>query len=825
MTRLRRKFHIAAIVSLLLMTNVFAATWNGAGSDDNWSTAENWGGGVPASNEELIFGGNTRTKNSNNLANYSALSLIFNDSDWVINGNAFSLTKSGIILTGSAGKSVTINAPLTATAAVPFVSIYTQNTASSSMTMTGGFNAGTNLVIKDGSGTTGNADTSDLIFMSGIVTTGEMRLRKGGLYFTDSVQATITYLTANEAPHNGIIPTIVLDGASTVVNLGSGGLVMGSGLDNHSKLTVKNGATLNSPNGQFLLSLNASAQTTIEQTGGLITAKQIRAGFNGKTTFQLNGGSFVNNNTATSFLSDSGSCTINLFTGSMFWGANGEAELNMGNGKVVLNLNRGSLSGKLHVGKIVGNGTHTINFNAGTLIAGANSTTFLVDLPNTNVFVSAGGAIIDTNGFDITISEALQNAGGGLTKTGQGTLRLDGVNTYPGPTTIEAGTLSITSSYINPKSILTIADQAVIDLDYTGTNIIRQLIVNGVEQAAGVYDNTSSFISGTGTLTVKPYYVYDVNDETVTMITEFTTTDYSTALASDNTYTPLATFNGNTYFVWVDSDFHPWVTKINEQGATSERLDDGDDYVVREDSHDKFSLGIDKYCYIHIVGDMHNHSPSIYNDNLPLRYRGSNIMYWVSNSPENIGNFTFTGFGPSRAVPGHAFTYCSFTNDMNMELYMSCRNRDDANGHYPGMAGFALFYYDADLQIWTARGGYAPATPAPLTKLVLWEDNGFGDTGWYQAFANTVRFDRFNRLHFAATINNDPNSMGSSHIVYAYSDDGGVTFHRADGTLIQNLPMRVDTGMDQASIVDGPVDNFSVSATAFIDAQGIPFVT
>lgn len=812
-------------VTMLMLSTVFAATWDGAGNDDNWSNAGNWGGIAPITGEELVFSGIVRTNNNNDLSNFSVAGLIFNDSDWVLDGNVLNLTGSGNVITGSVGKNVTISMPLLASTPVSYLSINTQHAASSSITLTNGLNAGTNLVIKDGSGTSGNADASDLIFKSGVVTTGELRLRKGGLYFTDGVQASIAYLTANEVPHNGINPAIVLDGTSTVVNLGSGGLVMGSGLDGNAKLTVKNGATLNSPNGQFLLSLNASAQTTIEQTGGIITAKQIRAGFNGKTTFNLNGGSLINNNSSTSFLTDAGSCTVNLFTGWMIWGANGEAALNLGNGKAVLNLNRGSLSGKLKVGKIVGNGEHIINFNAGTLIAGASSTTFLEDLPNTKVLVSAGGAIIDSNGFDITISEPLQNAGGGLTKKGLGVLRLDGANTYPGPTTIDAGTLSISSNYLNPKSILTIADGAMIDLDFTGTNIIRKLVVDGVEQAAGVYDNGSDFITGSGTLTVQPAYVYDVNGETMTVVTEFTTTDYSSALASDNTYTPLATFNGNTYFVWVDSAFHPWVTKINDQGVVSERLDDGDDYVVREDSHDKFSLGIDKYGYIHVVGDMHNHSPSIYNDNLPQRYRGSNIMYWVSSSPEDISSFDFTGFGPSRAVPGHAFTYCSFTNDMNMELFMSCRNRDDANGHYPGMAGFALFYYDADLQIWTARGGYAPGSPAPLTKMVLWENNGNGDVGWYQSFANTLRFDRFNRLHFAATINNDPNSMGSSHIVYAYSDDGGLTFHRVDGGLIANLPMRVDAGTDQASVVDGPVDNFSVSATAYTDANGVPFVT
>lgn len=60
------------------------------------------------------------------------------------------------------------------------------------------------------------------------------------------------------------------------------------------------------------------------------------------------------------------------------------------------------------------------------------------------------------------------------------------------------------------------------------------------------------------------------------------------------------------------------------------------------------------------------------------------------------------------------------------------------------------------------------------------------------------QFDENNRMHLAACINDD-NSHGKSGlasgtcVIYAYSDDGGRTFHRADGSVIDRLPLRVST--------------------------------
>ena len=88
-----------------------------------------------------------------------------------------------------------------------------------------------------------------------------------------------------------------------------------------------------------------------------------------------------------------------------------------------------------------GTGSGTSNFNGGVLRAGpAARLNFMAGLTAANVLA---GAVIDTGTNTIDIAQPLLDGGmgGGLTKNGNGTLMLDGANTYSGATTVSAGTL------------------------------------------------------------------------------------------------------------------------------------------------------------------------------------------------------------------------------------------------------------------------------------------------------------------------------------------------------------------------------------------------
>ncbi|MGA2062391.1 MAG: autotransporter-associated beta strand repeat-containing protein [Thermoguttaceae bacterium] len=108
----------------------------------------------------------------------------------------------------------------------------------------------------------------------------------------------------------------------------------------------------------------------------------------------------------------------------------------------VLTLNGGTLN----TGAIasLNTGTGTVIFNGGTLKATGDSTTFMQGLRAATI--QAGGAIIDTNGHNITIAQILNEAvvnTGNLTKQGSGTLTLAGALHYQGLTDIQAGTVDI----------------------------------------------------------------------------------------------------------------------------------------------------------------------------------------------------------------------------------------------------------------------------------------------------------------------------------------------------------------------------------------------
>ncbi len=179
-------------------------------------------------------------------------------------------------------------------------------------------------------------------------------------------------------------------------------------------------------------------------------------------TLNVNGGALnLNTNTDLRFSTGggTGASVVNLSGGAItFHGGNndgapstGVVDLNQAGGASAnntFNLNGGTLT-TAQVITNNDNGTATFNFNGGTLAA-ANTSANFVDLGGAGqtAVVLAGGAIIDSNGFDVTMPQALLGGvnDGGLTKNGLGTLTLSGANTFVGDTTVNAGGLTIDSA-------------------------------------------------------------------------------------------------------------------------------------------------------------------------------------------------------------------------------------------------------------------------------------------------------------------------------------------------------------------------------------------
>ncbi|WP_296341163.1 autotransporter-associated beta strand repeat-containing protein [Reyranella sp.] len=103
------------------------------------------------------------------------------------------------------------------------------------------------------------------------------------------------------------------------------------------------------------------------------------------------------------------------------------------------------------------------------------------------ITLGAGGGIVDTNSFDVSLMGAI-GGGGGLTKSGDGTLFLGGVNTYSGGTTVWGGVLLGTTASLQG-------------------NIVNDATVGFSQSTNGVYAGNISgsgnlIITGTGTVTL-----------------------------------------------------------------------------------------------------------------------------------------------------------------------------------------------------------------------------------------------------------------------------------------------------------------------------------
>lgn len=111
-----------------------------------------------------------------------------------------------------------------------------------------------------------------------------------------------------------------------------------------------------------------------------------------------------------------------------------------------VNLNGGTLI----VGSVArGSGTGpnlAFNLNGGTLKPRSSGGTFIA--ATVPAYVKAGGAVIDTAGFNALCAASLQDGtgGGGLTKLGAGRLTLLGSNTYTGSTLVSAGELCLNTT-------------------------------------------------------------------------------------------------------------------------------------------------------------------------------------------------------------------------------------------------------------------------------------------------------------------------------------------------------------------------------------------
>jgi autotransporter-associated beta strand protein len=209
--------------------------------------------------------------------------------------------------------------------------------------------------------------------------------------------------------------------------------------------------------------------------------------------------------------------------------------------------------------------TRAFNFSGGTITHLAGQDLAITDLPlnltgtGTRVFnVTAGQSITTTTTTPVS-------GPGGITKTGPGTLSLQGANTYTGPTDVQAGTLAISNSFpngsaftVNAAATLELANVTVIGpptLDIDGNlNLTGPVAVGGpLTSVPGTLTGVLQYGSITGAANLKHNY------RNASFTVGATATDLNVAAGSLLTWTGAggSSWDLNTTASWKDASNNP----------------------------------------------------------------------------------------------------------------------------------------------------------------------------------------------------------------------------------------------------------------------------
>jgi len=509
--------------------------WTGA-VDANWSTATsptNWNPNIPANNDSLVFDDTgANPTNTDDLAGLSVSGVTFNGAV-----NAFTLNPAtGVSLTLTGGATAMVNnSSQTQTVNIPL-------NFGAATTLTGGANAAAGLKLNgaiNNTLTTGNATLS----FSGVgVVTDSFTTAGGGTTIgapnagdswtiVDNAASTaitlptasiitsagaLTFGTATTAPNltitataSGGDHTIGQDAGVGVLNMVSGTLLLKTRLNTKNGNVNVSGGDLQIWNQFQMANSSLSETSTVTVSGGLLEVRNssgsvaggpIFVASRGMGTLTVNGGNVVCSN-----------LDISRGAGAAVNGVASQGVVNLNGGVITCNVVTSASANTSGTGA---GATAIFNFNGGTLKAKQNQAAFIRNSSGsgTNVPVSyivkAGGAIIDTSAFAVATSENLQHdstlgatADGGLTVLASGSppgsLQLNSLCSYTGPTTIKGGTLILSSSTLNSN----IASSSSIIVGDSFADSAAGLTVSGITAPGGFKLSSGQRLGGFGTIT------------------------------------------------------------------------------------------------------------------------------------------------------------------------------------------------------------------------------------------------------------------------------------------------------------------------------------
>ncbi len=380
-----------------------------------------------------------------------------NDSGSLIitNDSALGASSGAITLNGS---TLQINGPLTNSRALAV--------PASSTIAVGANNTARLAGVISGAGGLNKADSGTLI-LAGRETFGGNLFGKGGTLVIDSGGSINNGGNYSSIGQNGTDnATLTLRGTGAFTN--SADFNVGDVDTSVGTLNIQDSAVLN-VNAFWIGSANAAGSTasgTLNMSGGTLIERSTTVG-----TFDLGGRNSGNAgngmgviNLTNGYISiacgarvgDYGTGVINQYGGTLEATNNGTG-INLRRQPTAISGTYNLNGGTLRTEKVTSSqptGDRLFYFNGGTLQAGngnLGTTPFMNNL--SHAYVRNGGAVIDSQGYNIIISQPLEHSAvggdnavdGGLTKKGAATLTMTGTNTFTGSITNNAGTLFLNS--------------------------------------------------------------------------------------------------------------------------------------------------------------------------------------------------------------------------------------------------------------------------------------------------------------------------------------------------------------------------------------------
>lgn len=370
--------------------------WTGGGTDDYWSTGDNWGGTAPLDGEPLMFGYSLRQANFNDLS-FTTPTLTFSNGGFVLDGNGLGIGSALNNLAGNNTIGLALDWPNTGLK-------NWQIAAGTELRLSGASTCGVSGDhIIYGGGTlllTGSLDFSlnpAFIFSEGkFVLDGGTYTSLGGFRIGSSATAS--------AP----VEVVVSNSASLTLTVAAANLRVGDGAVGVPNRLIVNNGTVTMYGGNLGIPYAAGCTSEVLQTGGLVMDCYV-------------------------VFSDNGA------------------------GVGTYAVTNGILE-PIQIRKDTAAATAVIRFDNAWLRPSLYTTNFAGFMNGLDVAeIQSGGLTIDATA-PVTIAQPLTGAGG-ITKLNYETITLTGQNTYAGDTWVQQGKLVLPTVQTNGASVL-VADSA-----------------------------------------------------------------------------------------------------------------------------------------------------------------------------------------------------------------------------------------------------------------------------------------------------------------------------------------------------------------------------